>query len=262
MAATQEFVASRLFPTEQEVAILKTSVTELRESLEALRVQVQSRDADWASAEKRIEEVNKIVEQFEADRPGNPFDKPDDAYPRKANELLRNPAFRQLFCYTGEHKQYSKWRSKVKAILVGEDEHFRTVLKTLESPEQQEIPPEAEGTSGYAEQVRLLSLKVGVESQVLVRMAAQMQCILTNYCEDTALAIIDSLEEHGQLSGFEGWRRLYSEQRGTLNQRTDLLRERVLYPERTQQVADIMNAITPWEKHTMSSQRCAVEHSA
>ena len=106
MAATQEYVTTRLFPTEQEVSNLKTTVEELRALL-------QSRDADWQNAERRIEEVYRIVEELEKERKSegpsakssSPFDEGTDRDAGKPNSLLRNPAFRQVDCYTGEHKR-------------------------------------------------------------------------------------------------------------------------------------------------------------
>ena len=53
-SASQEYVNSRVFPIENEVK-------DLKEAVESLRVQVASRDADLASAEKRIEEVARTT---------------------------------------------------------------------------------------------------------------------------------------------------------------------------------------------------------
>ena len=50
MAATQEFVNTRMFPIEQQIASLK-------ETVEALQLQLTSRDADLLAAEKRWEEI-------------------------------------------------------------------------------------------------------------------------------------------------------------------------------------------------------------
>ena len=58
---------------------------------------------------------------------------------------------------------------------------------------------------------------------------------------------MDSLEDHGPLAGLEGWRRLYAEQRGTIAQRADILRDKVINPERVG-LNDVLAGITAWEK--------------
>ena len=78
--------------------------------------------------------------------------------------------------------------------------------------------------------------------------AKQLQSILTTYSEDTALSVVEGMEEHGWLAGLESWRRLYSDQKGTLTQRTNTLRELVLYPERVNSMSEVVQAITRWEK--------------
>ena len=57
MAASQEFVNSRLYPIEQSVNVLQ-------ESLDEIKNRQMSRDADLASAEKRFEEIAKTVEEM------------------------------------------------------------------------------------------------------------------------------------------------------------------------------------------------------
>ena len=88
---------------------------------------------------------------------------------------------------------------------------------------------------------------LGMEIGTLKRMSQQIRSMLTSYCDDTALAIVEGLEEHGELSGLEADRRIYSEQKGTLNQRTEDLRNRVLYPERVKAVTDVVQAVTKWD---------------
>merc|ERR1711884_351545 len=104
----------------------------------------------------------------------------------------------------------------------------------MEKPEQPEIPPRSDGSKEYEGHIERLARDMGVEPRKMIRVSQQMQSLMTAYCEDTALAIIDALENHGPLAGLEGWRRLYTEQRGTISQRTDSLRDKIIYPERVQ----------------------------
>ena len=60
MAATVEYVQSRLIPIEQAVA-------ELKDGIEALKVQLLSRDADLQSAERRWEEISSKFGRLEKD---------------------------------------------------------------------------------------------------------------------------------------------------------------------------------------------------
>ena len=54
--ATQEFVSTRLYPIERTVEDLKEKVAELQ-------TQVAARDADLLTAERRVEEVVKMLEK-------------------------------------------------------------------------------------------------------------------------------------------------------------------------------------------------------
>ena len=68
------------------------------------------------------------------------------------------------------------------------------------------------------------------------------------YCEDGALEIVEGLDEHGPLNGIESWRRLFSDQKGTLSQKANSLRDSVIYPERVRLVTDVVKSLTAWEK--------------
>ena len=105
----------------------------------------------------------------------------------------------------------------------------------------------SEGAAQYDEMAKTLAGEMDLDVKTLERASKQLQSVLTTYCEDTALAVVDSLEDHGPLAGFETWRRLWVEQRGTLTQRTDSLRDKVVYPEKVA-LADVTQAITSWEK--------------
>ena len=101
--ASQEYVNSRVFPIENEVK-------DLKEAVEALRVQLTSRDADWASAEKRFEEVARQVDRLDKDRQSEGSDAGADRDQNtKVSSILRNQAFRNLESYTGNHLKYGKW---------------------------------------------------------------------------------------------------------------------------------------------------------
>ena len=196
---------------------------------------------------KRFEEISQQVNRFEKELKET-GDAGSDPIGSKPNGILRNQGLRTLESYSGEHKKYNKWRSKLKGILCGENEAFRMALKVMEAPERLEIAPVTEGAAEYENQIEKIADAMGVDAKTVVYLSQQLQCLLTAYCEDTALSIVDSLENHGKLAGLEAWRRLYAEQRGTLSQRTDSLREMVIYPEKVQQLTEVMGAITGWEK--------------
>ena len=58
---------------------------------------------------------------------------------------------------------------------------------------------------------------------------------------------MEGVEEHGGLAGLEAWRRLHSDQRGTKDQRTEELRNLVIYPKRVA-MSDVVTAVTKWER--------------
>ena len=69
-----------------------------------------------------------------------------------------------------------------------------------------------------------------VDQRTVTKMSQQLMSLLTAYCEDTALSVVDSLKEHGPLGGLEAWRRLVqhwdSETTGRLMDETG----RLMYP--------------------------------
>ena len=146
-SATQSFVNERVYPIEQALTALTRSVDEMKENLEAMKIQLTTRDADLQSAEKRFEEIARQVGLLEKDRLSDASDEGGEKDTMKTNSLLRNPALRNVKCYTGDHKEYSRWRSKIKGILVGENEAFRMALKQMESADQNEIPPRSDGSA-------------------------------------------------------------------------------------------------------------------
>ena len=86
-----------------------------------------------------------------------------------------------------------------------------------------------------------------IDQGTLSRISLQIWSILTSCCDDSALSMVDGLEEHGDLCGLESWRRIFTDQKGTLNQRVEDLRTKVLYPERVKAVGDVMESVTKWE---------------
>ena len=68
---------------------------------------------------------------------------------QRTQSILRNPALRNLVAYTGDHRLFGKFRSKIKGILFGEDEDYKKVLKVLEDSERTEIPAITEGEEEY-----------------------------------------------------------------------------------------------------------------
>ena len=89
----------------------------------------------------------------------------------------------------------------MKGVLFGEDETYRSVLKLMESPDQCEIPSRSEGSIQYEQVVENLADAIKVDQRTITRLSQQLICVLTAYCEDTALAVVDSLEEHGPWQG-------------------------------------------------------------
>ena len=140
MAATQEFVNQRVYSIEQALTSLTRSVEEMKENLEEMKLQVTTRDADLQNAEKRFEEIARRVGLLERDRQSDASEEGGDKDAPRTNSLLRNPALRNVKCYTGDHKDYNRWRSKIKGILVGEHEGVRKALKQMEDANQNEIP--------------------------------------------------------------------------------------------------------------------------
>ena len=154
MAATQEFVNSRVYPIEQSVTKLGESLAELKESMDALKFELVSRDGDWAGTKARVDEIGIQIEKIESEfQSGSSVGISNGTNGASSQSILRHPGFRNLECYSGDHKRFNKWRSKLRGILLGEDEGFRAALKLMESPEQPELPSIAEGTGAYESQI-------------------------------------------------------------------------------------------------------------
>ena len=71
MAASQEFVNSRVFPIEQSVTKLGESLAELKESMDALKFELASRDGDWAGTKARVDEIGTQIEKLENEYQSN-----------------------------------------------------------------------------------------------------------------------------------------------------------------------------------------------
>ena len=110
MAVTTEGLNARVFPIEQELRGLKDEVA-------ALKIQISTRDADLENAERRFEELAKRMDKVE-----NGSEHSDDGGGRSTGNIMKNPALRNLTAYTGDHRLYAKFRSKVRGILFSEDE--------------------------------------------------------------------------------------------------------------------------------------------
>ena len=110
----------------------------------------------------------------------------------KTQSILRNPGLRNLVAYAGDHRLYKKWRSKVKGVLTGESENFKTVLKVLEAPDRTEIQAEADDAEEYRMQVLKMASLMKLDEKEVVGLSQQLYSLLTNHCEDSALAIVDS----------------------------------------------------------------------
>ena len=242
--ATQEYVQSRVAPLEMTIASLTTKIEELTNK-------VLSREADMENAERRFEEVSKAAEklasewkEFVAENgSGNPR-----TGGGKYEDLMRSPALRNVSAYNGDHRMFNKWRSKIRGVLFSHDERYRNLLKKIESLNQPELASKADSAEEYDKMIGRLADEIEDEPDVVMKLSRQLHGLLTSHCEETALSIVDSLDDHGALGGLEAYRRLFADQRGTVNQRIDTLREKVIYPERISSAADVMNAITGWER--------------
>ena len=102
---------SRLIPIEQAVA-------ELKDGIEALKVQLLSRDADLQSAERRFEEISSKFGKLEKDVRSETSDDTGEKTSRNLSSILRNPGWKTVGPYSGDHRKYNKWKSKVKVLFV------------------------------------------------------------------------------------------------------------------------------------------------
>lgn len=237
--ATQEFVNQRVLP-------LETAIKETNEKMDEMVKQLAAKDAQIISLIERLNTISLRMDVTE--RKTEDDGSSGDGESRRSRGILGNPAFRNLESYTGDHTKFSRWRSKVRGILLSEDDVYNVMFKVLESPHQLELVAKGESEEEYEEQARKLAEKMGLDRSAMMKVSKQMLSLLTAYCDETALSIVDGLEAHGELAGLEAWRRLYADQRGTLSQRTNALRDQVLYPERVKQLVDVIQAITRWER--------------
>ena len=131
--ATQQWVSERMFPLERQLQ-------EAQDAIGAINAKWASRDADLASAEKRFEELALKMKELE-DAFKNFAGLPQSGGSGHTSQgVLRSPALRNLVAYSGDHRHYGKWRSKIKGVLFGESNVFKCVLKILEAPDRAEIP--------------------------------------------------------------------------------------------------------------------------
>ena len=87
----------------------------------------------------------------------------------------------------------------------------------MESLTQPELPFRAESSSEYEANVEKIAKEVGIDEKEVTNLSQKLHGLLTAHCEETALAIVDALNDHGPLGGLEAWRRLFAEQRGTVS---------------------------------------------
>ena len=130
-SASQEFVNARVFLIEQTVTGMQGSMDELRKDVEALKLQLLTRDADLQNAERRFEQLARKMESLEQDKASDAATDGNGERTGGKDGVLRNPALRNLIPYTGDHRKYSKFRSKLKGILVCEDDIYRKALKLM-----------------------------------------------------------------------------------------------------------------------------------
>ena len=83
------------------------TLEKLVRTVEALKLQITTRDADLIAAEKRFEELAVKMQRLETDRSSADgseagFEKGDN----KISGILKNQAFRNLATYDGDHKKF------------------------------------------------------------------------------------------------------------------------------------------------------------
>ena len=173
--ATQDYVAQRLLPIESRVR-------ELGVELERATDDLLSKDAAIRSLEERLDVTEKELKQVrEAQQAGGPDEK-------KSRSVTNNPAFRNLDCYTGDHAKFSRWRSRLRGIVVGEEEKFGLLMKFMESPHQSEIVSRADNPEAYEEQLLLLAKEMNTDQGSVIKISRQMHSILTGYCDGGTLS--------------------------------------------------------------------------
>ena len=232
-AEVQQYVNQRVTPLEMSMQEMKTQMANLE-------AQILSRDAEVNNAEKRIEEVAAKLKDVEKTLEERLADEGKSGGDGRRRGVLSNPALKNLQSYNGEHARFARWRSKLKGILSDEDPVFGRVMKAMESAHQSEIMSKSDGMEEYQKQMQKIAEKVDVDVSTLSKISQQLFSLMIAYCDDLALEIVESVEEHGELKGLESYRRLYAEQKGTLNQRAESLRTLVLYPDRVKAMQDVI----------------------
>ena len=104
--ATQAYVNERVFPIERAVDSLTKELNEAKQSVEDLKIQVVTRDADLQRAEQRFEELANRMKELEKDqyRAGSEDSAEHGGRTHKTStSLMRHPALRNLEPYTGNH---------------------------------------------------------------------------------------------------------------------------------------------------------------
>ena len=115
-AATVEFVNTRLFPIEQSVTGVTSGLAKLEEVVEEFKLQLMTRDADLQAAERRFEENSAKFDKLERDIRSEVSEETGEKTWRSPGNILRNPALRNVEPYSGDHRKYSKWKSKLRGF--------------------------------------------------------------------------------------------------------------------------------------------------
>jgi len=132
------------------------------------------------------------------------------------NRILSNTAFRCLDHIQWRSHQIRKVEEQIARNLVSENELYGSLVKEVESLHQNEFPSRAENRDEAEIQLRMMTSKMSLAMSTLTQMAKQLMSILALYCSDTALSIVDALEDYGALGGLEALRRLHSDQKAHL----------------------------------------------
>ena len=97
--------------------------------IEELMERMLTREAEAISLSEQLAAMELRLKDAEEKNPNE-----DGAGGKRSNGILGNLALRHLEAYTGDHGKYSKWRSKVRGVLISEDENYGQILKIIESP--------------------------------------------------------------------------------------------------------------------------------
>ena len=85
--------------------------------MEQMTTKIETRDADWAMLEKRLEEVAQTVKDLETQlrkiADGTTEDGSGSGQKSSHGNVMRNPALRNLDSYTGDHKKICKMEVEI-----------------------------------------------------------------------------------------------------------------------------------------------------